>query len=162
MESLMSHYRVCSLSVLSALVTVGCLIAAPASAQDLKSFTANASGNIVEMVQCGPNANVCQTTVVKGVATRLGSFTGVLNEAVDPVTGAYTGEATLTFANGTLEVEYVGQVLSVVNGLVTFHENYEIVDSDGRLTGTTGTFELLGTADPTGAVNVSGQGLLVR
>jgi hypothetical protein len=160
MESLMSHYRVCSLSVLPALVTVGCLIAAPASAQDLKSFTANASGNIVERSQCGPN--VCQTTVVKGVATRLGSFTGVLNEAVDPVTGAYTGEATLTFANGTLEVEYVGQVLSVVNGLVTFHENYEIVDSHGRLTGITGTFELLGTADPTGAVNVSGQGLLDR
>jgi hypothetical protein len=160
MESLMSQYLVRSLSVLPALVTLGCLIAAPASAQDLKSFTANASGNIVEVAPCSPN--VCQTTVVKGVATRFGSFTGVLHESVDPGTGAYAGEATLTFGNGTLTAKYVGQVLSVVNGLVTFHENYEIVDSDGRLTGITGTFELVGTADPTGAVSVSGDGLVDR
>jgi len=106
---------------------------------------------------------VCQTANVAGIATRLGSFTGELHEVVNTGTGAYTGDATFTFGGGgTITTRYTGQVLSAVNLFVAFQEEHTIVSSTGRLSGTTGTLEVLGTSDANLVLTISGAGQIVR
>jgi len=151
-----------NVSVLAAGVALMYGSATSVFAADASTINVRATGQIVLIVPCG-DTNICQTSNVTGIATRLGAFTGELHENVNLVTGAYTGEATFNFAGGgTLSTRSVGQVLSEVNGLVAFHEDHEVVSATGRLSGTVGTIEILGTSEATGALVVSGSGQISR
>ena len=135
--------------------------ASPVLADDAKTFVATATGQIVELTPCG--ALMCQVARVSGKATRFGLLTGELHEAVDIVTGAYTGTAVFAFQNGdTISTEYVGHVISQDSGLTTFVEDHTIVAATGRLLGTNGHLDVLGTADAGGKLSITGDGAVFK
>ena len=129
-------------------------------ADEAKAIKASATGQIIAVAPC-PAPIFCQTTVVAGTATRFGPLTGELNERVDTTTGQYSGTAVFSFPGGTLSTTYTGQVTSQdpTSGNVTFVEHHTITGGTGRLLGTTGYFDLTGSADAGGAVAVTGTGV---
>jgi len=133
-----------------------------ASAQDAKPITAKAAGQIVQVAPCG--ALICQDTVVAGTASRLGAFTGQLHEAVDTTSGVYSGNATFNFSTGAISTNYTGiSSAPDANGIVFFEELHTISGATGKLSGTTGTLHVLGTANVvTGVVQITGTGLISK
>ena len=135
-----------------------------ASADEEIRFVARGSGQIISQVPCGPElTHVCQTVVIAGQATRLGSFTAVVFEDVDLATGTYTGNAVFTLKNGTVSTEYEG-VVSPPNadGTVVFTENHDIVGGTGAFEGASGKLFTLGTASATGKISIVAAGVLVK
>ena len=140
------------------------VLAQPAfAAGTAKPVIATARGQIVAQTFCSPT-EVCQTTIVQGQATQLGSFVGVLNERVDVTNGTYTGTATFTTTLGdSISTEYTGNVTPPdPQGRVVFTEHHQVVSGTGRFVNAEGFLDVLGTANATGQILIVGVGSLSR
>jgi hypothetical protein len=137
------------------------------SAADPKSVVIHATGSITFRSPCPTNpALLCQGSIVSGIATRLGPLTGVLNESVDLTNfpnGTYVGTGVFTMANGdTFSTMSTGQVTLNPDGAAVFSELHQISSGTGKYSGTTGTFQVAGTAAADGSVVVDGGGSISR
>ncbi len=80
---------------------------------------------------------------LKGVGTHIGKFDELLVHYLNVVTGAFTGYAEWTAANGdTFTTVFHGQLYPTDDPvLVTFDVTHTIVGGTGRFSAATGTFE---------------------
>jgi hypothetical protein len=134
------------------------------SAADTKSVVAHLTGSITSQSWCPTDPTLfCQVSTVSGVATRLGPLTGVLNERVNIMTGAYTGTGIFTTSNGDIiSTISVGQVVLNPDGSALFVEDHVISGGTGKFSGTTGNLHVVGTAAADGSVVVDGVGSISR
>lgn len=150
--------------VLRIVVFIGAVSCAhQAQADQVRPVNAIATGQITSQAFCSPT-EVCQETVVSGIATQLGQFSGHLFERVDIFTGTYTGAAVFTTVNGdTISTEYEGQVTPPdEDGRVFFSEHHVVVAGTGRFATATGELNVTGTADAAGKISIVGVGTLQR
>jgi len=84
-----------------------------------------------------------------GTATHLGRYRYEANECFNPVTGAFSGEPTVTAANGDqLFGTYSGQVSSTSDpNVITYEEQLTVSGGTGRFAGATGAFDVVGEAN---------------
>jgi hypothetical protein len=134
-----------------------------AQADQAKPVKAIATGQITSQAFCSLT-EVCQETVVSGIATQLGQFSGYLSERVDITTGTYTGTAVFTTVNGdTISTEFEGQVTPPDgSGRVFFAEHHVVVAGTGRFANATGELNVTGTADAAGKIGIVGVGTLQK
>lgn len=136
------------LHVLTILLVTSFLPASSAFAQSERLILASATGSVVSVVPCPAYPIFCQESNISGRATRLGTFTGVLNEVVNVETGQYTGTAVFTFNGGTISTEYEGQIGPFnESGIALFFEDHEVTDGTGRFEGATGEMRVVGSFD---------------
>ena len=155
--------RVAARTSLTAIPAICCLLTLPSLllAADSKPFVAHATGSIVSRFPCS-ETEICQESRISGTATRLGPFTGILDEQVNILTGTYTGTGVFTFAGGTITTTSVGQAINQEDGSVVFTESHVVVSGTGRFAGATGTLQAVGTASVAGELTADIVGTLSR
>src|SRR5262252_771082 len=150
---LLAPVRTRAFRVMLALAAAVALAQPAFAAGPARPVIATARGQIVAQAFCSPT-EVCQETIVQGVATQLGSFVGHLSERVDITNGTYTGTATFTTSLGdSINTQYTGNVTPPdANGRVIFTEHHTVVSGTGRFAAAEGTLDVLGTADAAGQI----------